>query len=249
MKEEAAAMLSRMMKIGTLSSLCLLTALAWAQAPANGGRPARARRPPALRPGLLFQEDWKAPSNREPTLDSQSSDNPDLDVMTYVPAGQILLAGRVSDKSNPNVADEAMLHAWTGLCATPCAVAFRDKRYFANLNGFAAISLKTTMSGFHHVRPIVKLADGTWWVGDQAVGTSGGGWLTSQIAYANLHWLKLDMKRVVTVGTLVDRIDLSKVDEIGFVDLKPSSGHGYGGYASVAQVKVYAGAVARTGQD
>ncbi len=242
-------MLNRMVGIGTLGSLCLVTALAWAQAPNDARRPARAEHPPTLRPGLFFEEDWKPSPKREQPLSSQSSDNPNLDVVTYVPAGQLVLAGSVSIKSNPNLADEAVLHAWTGLCTSPCGVTFRDKKYFADLSGLAVISLTTTMSGFHHVRPIVKLADGTWWVGDQAIGTTGGGWLTSQISYANLRWLKLDMKRLVTVGTLVDKIDLSKVDEIGFVDLKPSSGHGYGGFASVAQIRVYAGAVPRTGQN
>jgi len=242
-------MLNRIVRIGTWSSLCLVTALACAQAPNNGRRPARAEHPPILRPGLFFEEDWKPSAKREQPLTGQSSDNPDLDVVTYVPAGQIVLAGSVSIKSKPNLASEAVLHAWTGLCTSPCAVALRDKRYFANLSGLALISMKTTMSGFHHVRPIVKLADGTWWVGDQATGATGGGWLTSQISYADLRWLKLDMKRLVTVGNLVDKIDLTKVDEIGFVDLKPSSGHGYGGFASVAQLKVYARAVPRTGQD
>jgi hypothetical protein len=40
---------------------------------------------------------------------------------------------------------------------------------------------------------------------------------------------------------------LSKVDEIGFVDLIPGSGHGAGGWSDVAQVDVFAGTVPRTG--
>jgi hypothetical protein len=42
-------------------------------------------------------------------------------------------------------------------------------------------------------------------------------------------------------------VDLSKVDEIGFVDLMPGSGHGQGGWVDVAQVEVYGGSVPRTG--
>ncbi|MGH8141896.1 MAG: hypothetical protein ACREU2_05170 [Steroidobacteraceae bacterium] len=241
-------MLNRIVRIGALGSLCLVTALASAQAP-TGGRPARPQRAPLLRPGLFFEENWKPSRKAEQPVSSQSSDNPDLDVDTFVPAGQLLLAGTVNSKNNPKLAGEAVLHVWTGLCTSPCALALRDKRHFADLSGLARISLETTMSGFHHVRPIVKLADGTWWVGDQAIGTTSLSWLSSQIAYASLHWLKLDMKRLVTVGNLVDKIDLSRVDEIGFVDLKPSSGHGYGGFASVARIRVYARAVPRTGQD
>jgi hypothetical protein len=67
----------------------------------------------------------------------------------------------------------------------------------------------------------------------------------SEVSYADLRWLKLDITRVVTLGTLVDHLDLSKVDEIGFADLMPGSGHGPGGWADVAQVEVYARPTAR----
>jgi hypothetical protein len=49
----------------------------------------------------------------------------------------------------------------------------------------------------------------------------------------------------VTTGTLVEHVDLSKVDEIGFIDLMPGSGHGPGGWSDVAQIEVYAKAVPR----
>jgi hypothetical protein len=32
---------------------------------------------------------------------------------------------------------------------------------------------------------------------------------------------------------------LSKVDEVGFADLMPSSGHGTGGYIQLGQIEVY----------
>jgi len=72
-------------------------------------------------------------------------------------------------------------------------------------------------------------------------------WIVSEISYADLRWLKLDIKRVVTVGNLVDKLDLSKVDAMGFADLMPGSGHGPGGWADVAQIEVYGRAVARDG--
>ena len=149
-----------------------------------------------------------------------------------MPAGQVLLTGSAGDENFP-------IHLWTGLCTSPCAVAFRDKSHFADLRGLARIRLNTKMSGFHQVRPIVRLADGTWWVGNQATGTTRD-WLVSEISYGDVRWLKLDIKRVVTTGTLVDKIDLGKVDEIGFADLMPASGHGPGGWADVAQIEVYA---------
>ena len=91
----------------------------------------------------------------------------------------------------------------------------------------------------------MKLADGTWLVGDHTDGTTRD-WLVTEFNVADVRWLKLDIERVVTTGNIVERPDLSKVDEIGFVDLMPGSGHGAGGWSDVAQVDVYAAAVPRT---
>jgi len=55
----------------------------------------------------------------------------------------------------------------------------------------------------------------------------------------------LDVERVVTTGNFVDKPDLSKVDEIGFADLIPGSGHGPGGWADVAAIDVFAASVKR----
>ncbi|HEX4049553.1 MAG TPA: hypothetical protein VHY19_01565 [Steroidobacteraceae bacterium] len=213
-----------------------------------------------LRPALLFQEEWKQPATAAEHPDAApgarpgggglnvpltgaSNNNPELEVESFVPAGELRLVkeGSAENGNNP-------LHVWTGLCTSACAVAFRDKRDFADLSGLARIRFNTKMSGFHQVRPIVKLADGTWWIGNQAIGTASD-WLESEISFADLRWLKLDMPGLVTRGNLVDKIDLSKVDEIGFADLMAGSGHGPGGAADVAQVEVYGRAVARSGQD
>jgi len=40
-------------------------------------------------------------------------------------------------------------------------------------------------------------------------------------------------------------VDLSKVDEIGFVDLMPGSGHGTGGWIQLGNIEVFGKPVAR----
>jgi hypothetical protein len=60
-----------------------------------------------------------------------------------------------------------------------------------------------------------------------------------------VHWLKLDIARVVTTGNSVDKVDLSKVEAIGFADLIPGSGHGPGGWSDIAQIEVYGKPVPR----
>jgi len=49
----------------------------------------------------------------------------------------------------------------------------------------------------------------------------------------------------VTKGTFVTNPDLTKVDEVGYIDLLPGSGHGPGGWSDVAQIEVYGRAVPR----
>ena len=89
-----------------------------------------------------------------------------------------------------------------------------------------------------------ELADGTWLVGDQTSGSTVG-WLENEIAFAGLRWLKLDPEKAVTKGNWLERPDLSRVDEVGFVDLMPGSGHGAGGWSDVAQIEVYGVSVRR----
>ena len=117
-------------------------------------------------------------------------------------------------------------------------LALRDKTRYVDLTGLARIKWNTKTSGFHEIRPIVKLADGTWLAGDHA-DTSPLDWLTTEFSLAGVRWLKLDAERLVTTGNFVEKPDLTKVDEVGFVDLMPSSGHGPGGWSDVAQLEIY----------
>ena len=235
--------------IRLIAAMALLTMipLAYPQAPAKGAGAAtgagaaapRVGHDVPTRPPLFFKEEWRqSAAGDEHPVAANSLGNPNLELKLYVPSGQVLLTGSASDEGNP-------IHVWTGLCASACAVAFREKSHLADLSGLARIRWTTKMSGFHQIRPIVKLADGTWLIGDRAYGTTRD-WLVSETSYADLHWLKLDIARVVTTGTVLDQVDLTQVDEIGFADLMPGSGHGPGGWADVAQVEVFGKSVARS---
>jgi hypothetical protein len=90
----------------------------------------------------------------------------------------------------------------------------------------------------------VKLADGNMYVGDRADGSTRD-WIISEINFADLKWLKVDPARGVTTGNILPTVDLSKVDEVGFIDLMPGSGHGAGGWVDVAEIELYANKVAR----
>ena len=228
-------MLSRPATCFFAMAAALAVSLSCAQTPAAKG----AAPPPKVpRPQLFLKEEWKqTAAGGEHPVAASSIGNANLELQLHVPTGEILLTGSPGDEANPT-------HVWTGMCASPCAVTFRDKHHYADLTGAARIRWNTKVSGFHQVRPVIKLADGTWLVGDRADGATRD-WMLSEIFYGDVRWLKLDIARVVTTGNLVDKVDLSKVDEIGFADLMPGSGHGPGGWSDVAQVEVYGKAVAR----
>jgi hypothetical protein len=137
---------------------------------------------------------------------------------------------------------------WTGVCHTPVAVTLRDDARYVDLTGLARIRWVTRVSGFHVVRPVVKLADGNWFVGDYGEGAPSANstlFLESEFAIASVRWLPLDISRVVTVGQAWASPDLSRVDEVGFADLLPGSGHGWGGFVNVGRIEVYGKPVAR----
>jgi hypothetical protein len=137
------------------------------------------------------------------------------------------------------------MNLWTGTTTSPSAASLRDRDNFVDLSGpLAKIRWTVRTSGFHQVRPIVKLADGTWLIGDHATGPSVD-FNVDDVSIAGMRWMKLDIDRVVTVGDWVANPDLRKIDEIGFADLFPGSGHGPGGYANVARIEVYGRPVKR----
>lgn len=137
---------------------------------------------------------------------------------------------------------------WTGVCGSPVVATLRDRNRYVDLRGLAKIRWVTRVSGFHVVRPVLKLADGTWLVGDYAEGAASSNstlFLESEFAIASVRWLALDIDRVVTRGTWVVDPDLSRVDEVGFADLMPGSGHGWGGFVNLGRIEAYGTPVSR----
>jgi hypothetical protein len=209
-----------------------------AQEPARGARQGgarqggAARQPPQPAP-LFFKETWKAGPSAVPATQAIVA-NPDLTIAVY---------GKTP--AQPEVNDEGgVAHIWTGLCSPACAVTLKHKTNYADLTGKARIKWYAKTSGFHQIRPTVKLADGTWLVGDFA-DASLFDYHEVDFYLADVRWMRLDVDSLTTKGGLLDKVDLSKVDEIGFVDLTPGSGHGLGGYSDMGWVEVYGKSVAR----
>jgi hypothetical protein len=212
------------------------------QAPA--GAPAAAAqaapRPPAQRPPLFFREEWQqTPANDEHPLSQQSVGNPNLELKVYGPgAKEFLLTGTKDNPQNPT-------HVWDGMCAQNCLLMLRDKTNNVDLSGQAKVRWVTKVSNFQRIHPVVKLADGNFYVGDYN-GGSVIDWREEEFYFAEIKWVKLDPARVVATGGPVEKVDLTKVEEFGWTDLMPASGHGQGGWSDVGKIELYGKPVART---
>ena len=197
---------------------------------------------------LFFKVEWVRPpsQNAQVPVVQENIVDPNVQLKQYGPAAkQLLTSGTPGSDTTP-------FTVWSGECAGPFAITFRQKNNYVDLTGLAKIRWVTKTSGFHVVRPVVKLADGTMLVGDVAV-SAVPMLVQSEVALAGIRWIKLDPDRVVTLGLSggvaneiwVNNPDLSKVDEVGFADLMPGSGHGTGGYIHLGQFEVYGKPVPR----
>lgn len=209
-------------------------------AAAEGGGAARG---PAPRPTLFFEETWKpADKPGENPIAQANVANPALELKLYGPKHEELsvtgiAVGEANYDANP-------IHTWSGLCGAGCTFSFRHKNSYADLTGAARIMVQSKTSGFHKINPFVKLADGTTFVGNMELGQTYD-YLFQEFPLKDVRWIAFDTETGMTKGALLESIDLSKVDEIGFTDLQPGAGHGAGGWSDVAVVRVFAKAVPR----
>jgi len=243
----------------TVSALVIIAAgalgadLAVAQPQRAAGGPAPGARAPgflaAPPPPLFFREPWhRNPGDhgQVPVVPSNVS-NSNLELRVYgLDAKGLTISGMGGNPNN-------LVNLWTGLSTEPIAVTLRDEHNYVDLTGRAKIRWTIRTSGFHVVRPVIKLADGTLLVGDHT-DASTTLFDETEFAIADIRWIKLDPRRVVTIGTYgpygqaaswYEHPDLSKVDAVGFADLMPGSGHGSGGWINVADFEVYGKPVKR----
>ena len=246
-----------------LAVLCVAAATAFAQAPE--------------RPPLFYREDWSgnpAPRNCsnlhdakcEPALTQAAIANPNIELKVYgggkprVEDGEVLGAVLIQGRG-----------LFTGMAEESYAVIFRDKRNYVDLSGLGRIRWQVRASGLNVIHPVVRLADGTWLLGEHADGGNQFESHTFEHTVSEQRWIRLDIDKVMTLGPRqpepVDRakanilerefaekrgvwlesrqVDLTKVDAFGFADLMRGSGHGYGGFVGIGVIEVYGKPVPR----
>jgi hypothetical protein len=199
----------------------------------------------AVTPPLLFREVWQQPPHTGPLDDENrritddALTNPDLELQLYG-----------TDAQNIQVTEHnGIPDLWNGFTRSPVALTLKHKDAYLDLTGLTRMRWRTRTENLHVLHPVVKLADGRLLVGSQTftspqrpmVGSQGftGNFVVSEVTFGAQRWFELDPETVV-VKLEVANPDLSRVDEIGYVDLMPGGGHGTAGCTNVSWIEVYA---------
>src|SRR5690349_16423142 len=216
----------------------------------GGGQGGRATSPgatTAVYPPLFFREDWKfdktvpnVNDEREPEHPIAATDvaNANLEVRLY--------GDKAGTRTVIQPYNKDITYVMSLLTTSNWLVTLRDKNNDVDLTGLSMWTWRTRISGFHLLRPVIKLADGTWLIGDKTAGLSND-WVESEFLIGDVRWRTLDITQVVEgrEARWMDNPDLSRVEEIGFTDLMRGAGHGSGGGSRIDWIQVTGKAVAR----
>ena len=91
--------------------------------------------PPAVRPPLLFKEDWRLPKHTGPATDENMRFTPEAVANERLEA-TLYGAGSAPVRAAEH---EGRIDLWTGLATSPVAVTLRDKRNYLDLTGLARL--------------------------------------------------------------------------------------------------------------
>jgi hypothetical protein len=199
----------------------------------------------AVTPPLLFREVWQQPPHEGPLNDEnrritpEALTNADLELQIYG-----------TDARNIQVTQHnGIPDLWNGFTKSPVALTLKHKDAYMDLRGLTRMRWRTRTENLHVLHPVVKLADGTLLVGSQTFSSPQrrmngserftGNFVVSEVTFDDQRWFELDPETVV-VKLEVNNPDLSRVDEIGYVDLMPGGGHGPAGCSNVSWIEVYA---------
>src|SRR5262245_10756996 len=140
-----------------------------AETPAGQGAAAPAARgPAAAKPPLFFREEWKQPpytgqlNDPARRLTQDAVTNPNLELKVYGACKSSMLGVEVYGTPKDTIFP---MNLWTGMCEAPVAVMLRDKTNYVDLTGSARIKWLFRAANLHAVRPVIKLANGTYLVG------------------------------------------------------------------------------------
>lgn len=189
---------------GFLLALVFLAPLQVANGQAQGESP------------VFFREDWAETPPALP-ITQDHVESPDLTLHLYGPGGDQV------KKSHHEEPPLDPYYVWSGECEGTWAVTLSREGMLVDLSGAGArIRWRSRPSGLRQIHAVLRQADGTWLVSEQA-DTLRGTWHDHSFRVQELQWRRLDIERV-TEGERVQDPDLSRIAEVGFTDLMPGGG-------------------------
>ncbi|HEY4028887.1 MAG TPA: hypothetical protein VGM25_00965 [Caulobacteraceae bacterium] len=192
---------------------------------------------PVNRPPLVFHEGFSDGFSEDP-ITQKSIETKGLRFATYGPGKDMW-----SKTWHPKAPAQGGF-MWTGACTQVCGFTLYLPNEDLDLRGLAKVTWRTAVTGLHHLRLLIKTADGKLLVSDQSVEATSD-WHVSDLIIADLRWREVDTKNMNDINppgnaAWLPQPDLSKVAEIGFTDLQPGSGHGVqAGSSRVDWIEVY----------
>lgn len=214
----------------------------------NAGLFAQQAPAPVAPPPLMWREVWRqvlvggTESNfTTRRINPATVTNPNLELKVY--GEQAALMNVIVQQGHNDI--------WTGLSREPVAILLRDKNNWADLTGggtpatdLARLRALVRTDSLHVLHPALKLADGTLIAGHRGI-TTDGSFLLTEVSFNGMRWYRVDEK-TITTNRNVPNPDLSRVDEVGFVDLMPGGGSGTpGGWTNISTIELYAKPVPR----
>jgi hypothetical protein len=198
-------------------------------------------------PPRLFREEWQQHPSAlgVPTSPLKTAEKYYLLTQAAVTVPSLELKVYGADAKNVTIyRHESRLDLWTGLVSSPIGILVRDRTGLMDLTGQARVRAVLRTGPLHLLHPAVRLADGTLLVGDVGIDTHGR--FTQVDTFFEIQkWYGLD-PITLAVKLLVPKVDLTRVDEVGYVDLASAGGgHGTTGWSNVSTFEVYAKTTAR----
>lgn len=165
---------------------------------------------------LFFREGWaETPPERPITQDHVARDG--LTLHQYGPGPDCV------KKSHHEEPPLDPYYVWSGRCESAWAVTLSRTDAAVDLTApDAGVRWRSRPSGGRAIRMVLKTANGTWLVSEQA-DTLQGAWHEWSARMQDLQWRRLDIERVAE-GPPVQPPDLSRVTEVGFTDLMRGGG-------------------------
>jgi hypothetical protein len=230
----------------------------------QGPRPAQqqaaraAEAAPEPRPPVFFHEAWKIPSGPDPrrVFAQEWLSSPNLELKQYGPGTK---GHGVEHQDEPRFKDFAgglivnthgepnnWAYIWSGFAEGNWAFTLKEKNSYVNLSKLESkIRWMSWESGFQLVRPVIKTADGKYYVGDKFDPPTSD-WHEFEIVVADVRWLGFNPATATELGGGWQTPDLSKVDEVGVTTLSRGVAPGSVSCARIGFIEVIGNPVPRS---